>query len=278
MPEHVSNSQTWLIASAILLLSILSASPAQAGSQVFIGVTTSIIPSKSCSEKPEHTEITLVFDGDSKSALSGWFYGQGTMTAEFKRITPTRFEVTNSSTIHHKLPPSMMELVPVKDGFHAVVKDYIPEDKEISNVACFFEKMEVDLKPLTGSPADSIKRGKDLLAADIIMLEGSDFLWNKKDYKAAIDCAQKVLLVYDGAYGKWNKVSLNASGIITFALMNQDRFDEALEVITPYRKSLPDDDLVKAIVEKILKLKKNQDDLFRYDPDSPSAIDLEPLG
>ena len=113
-----------LIISAALLLSIFCTTPAQAGSKAFSGVTSSIIPDKACEKQPENAEITLVFDGDPKTASAGWIYGKGTLTAELKRITPNRFEVTYSITRYNKLPPSTLELLPTKDGFSAVVRDH----------------------------------------------------------------------------------------------------------------------------------------------------------
>lgn len=278
MPVHIRASQYWTIVVVVALFSICCINPARAGSQAFSGVTTSIIPDKSCSEKPENTEITLVFDGDSKSASTGWFYGKGTMPAEFKRITPTRFAVTYAITRHKKLPPSIMELFPSKYGFSAVIRDHIPEGKELRESACFFERLEVNLKPVNATEIDFKIRAEELFAADLITLESDDLLWIRKEYKTAIELAQKALPLYERNCGKWGKEALNASAVIIFALMMQDRFDEALEVITPYLKALPDQALLKDVEAKIMQLKKKQDDLFRYDPDSPSTIDLEPLG
>ncbi len=277
MFEKINSSKYALIALTAILVSISCHSKAQTGSQAFSGETSSIIPDKSCSEKPKNLEMTIVFDGKPESATFGWFYGKGTSTAEFIRISPTRFEVNYAVTRFNKLPPSSMVLLPTKEGFHVVVKDHIPEDKELRESSCFFEEMEADLKPLDESADNLKKRGKELFSADLIMAEGSDLLWGKKDYKAAIDRGTKALAIYDGIYEKWSKESINASAIIAFALMYQDRFDEALEVILPYRKALPDHDLLKEFVKKIQREKKKQDDLFRHDPDSKGDANLEPL-
>jgi len=171
-----------------------------------------------------------------------------------------------------------MELTPTKEGFHVVIKDHIPEDKEVLESVCFTEKMEADLKPLY-EPADDLKkRGKELFSADLIMAEGSDLLWNKKDYKAAIERGMKVLPIYQRIYGEWSLESINAMTIITFSLVYQERFDEALEVLLPYRKALPDHALIKEAEELILGKKREQDDLFRYDPDGKDDAELDPLG
>ena len=60
--------------------------------------------------------------------------------------------------------------------------------------------------------------------------------------------------------------------------MDQERYDEALEVILPYRKALPDHALIKEAEELILGKKKEQDDLFRYEPDGKSDVELDPWG
>lgn len=267
-----------LIISATLLLSLFIPDPLHAGSQAFSGVTTSIITDKSCDLKQENYEMTLVFDGEPESATAGWFYGKGSSAAEFKRISPTHFDVTFAVTRFNKLPPSSMELTPTKDGFQVVIKDHIPEDKEIRESVCFSEKVEANLKHISGAAEDLTKRGKELFSADLLMAEGSDLLWGKKDYEAAKERGRRVLPIYQRIYGKWSLESINAAAIITFALMYQERYDEALDTLLPYRKALPDNALIKEVEELILGKQKEQDDLFRYNPDGKGDIELDPWG
>ena len=188
MPGNNSTYRLFIIATAFLLF---SNSHAQAEPRAFSGVITSIIADKSCPEKTDNHEITLVFDGESASA--GWFYGKGLNAAELKRISPTRFDVTYAVTRLSNLPPSSMELLPTKDGMHVIVRDHVPEDKEIRESACFFEKMEADLKPLSEPTDELIKHGKEIFSADLLMDEGNNLLWSKKDYKAAIERGRKYI-------------------------------------------------------------------------------------
>jgi hypothetical protein len=60
--------------------------------------------------------------------------------------------------------------------------------------------------------------------------------------------------------------------------MELERFDEALEVIKPYSKSLPEKAYLKELEDDLQKLKKDQDELFRYDLDHENDVDREPLG
>lgn len=278
MPEHINTSRYCAVVAVVLLLFIFWINPAYAGSQAFSGFTTTITPDKSCSDKPNNHEMTLVFDGEPESATSGWFFGKGTSAAEFKRISPTRFEVTYAVTRYNKLPLSSMELLPSMDGFNVVVQDHIPENKEIRESLCFFETLKAIILPLSGVDADLKTRAKELFAADLIMLESENLLYKQKEYNAAIAQANKALPFYVSNFGQWSKESLNTTTLIVFAMMYQERFDEALEIITPYRKALPDHALLKEFEEMIIKVKKEQDDLFRSDPDSKSDVDLGPLG
>ena len=273
MPEYNSIHRLFIITAALMLF---SKSHAQAEPRAFCGVITSIIADKSCPKKLENQEITLVFDGESTSA--GWLYSKWMSAAELKRISPTHFEVTNAVTRFNKLPPTSMDLLQTKEGMHVVVRDHIPEDKEIRESTCFFEKMEVTLKPSKETASTIIERAKLLFAVDLIMLEGSDLLFKHNEYRKAEVQGNKALKIYENLYGKWSKESINAAGLIAFSLMKLDRFDEAQEVIANYRKALPDDSLLKEFEVKILELLKEQNDLFRYDPDSKSDTDLEPLG
>lgn len=278
MPHNISSSSCLLIAVTVMLLSVFCYSPAHADSRVFSGVTTSIITNKSCSEKPENIEIVLVFDGEAGSASSGWFYGKDTSTAKFKRISPTRFEVIYAVTLFNKLPPSIMELSPTKNGFVAVVNNSIPEVKSIQGSLCSNEKMEITLKPLKESDDDLINSAKELFAADLFMLEGDNLFYKEKDYASVVNRGQKTFQIYKRIYGVFSIEAIKASGMITNALMKQERFDEALDIIAPYRKALPDEETLKDVEKSLLLLKKNQDDLFRSDPDKKSDADLEPLG
>lgn len=261
-----------------MLLSVFCHSTSHAESKVFRSVTSSVTIDKSCKEKPDHFEIMLVFDGEPETASSGWFYGKGTMTAEFKSISPAQYDVTYSSPKFHKLPPSKMELHPSKDGYRAVLRDHTPEDKKIRDSACFFEKLEVDLVPAK-ELSDSIKmQAKDVFSAEVMILEGYSLIFDKSEYRAAETKGHEALSILERTLGKTSEQTLDAAAVIAFALMYLERFDEALAVIEPYRKALPERPDLKELEELLQKGKKKQDDLFRYDPGSESDVDLAPLG
>lgn len=266
-----------LIAVTFILLSIFCHSTAYAEPRVYSGITTSITIDKFCKEKPDNSEIILVFNGEKESSSSGWFFGKGTSTAEFKRITPTRFEVTYAVTRYNKLPPSYMELLPSKDGFHAVISDHITEDRALRESTCFFEKMEVYLKPTKGSADNTIMQAKALSTSELIMIEGQDLLLNKKDFPGADSQGRKSLAILEPVFGKLSKETLQSAGLIVWALIEQSRFDEALEIITPYRKAMPDDKVLKELEEVLEEEIKEQNELFKSDPDSKSGINLKPL-
>ena len=61
-------------------------------------------------------------------------------------------------------------------------------------------------------------------------------------------------------------------------MVELDRFDEAYDLLEPYRKIMPDNDTVQFVLKMLQEKKKEQDDLFHYDPDKKSDEDLEPLG
>jgi|GEM_PF-3578122 len=260
----------------VLSMTLFCCFSANADSQAYKGMTLLITPDKSCSIKPINHEMTLVFD--TENSLSGWLYGEGVSAGELKRVSPTRFEVTYPITRYNNLPPSALELLPSKDGYHAVIQDYVPEDKEIRESLCFFEKLEADLKLFNGSKSDLINVGKELFAAELIMLEGSTLLLTKKEYKASLELGHKVLPFYERTYGRTSLEARNALSLVVLSLMHLERFDEALEAIVPYRKASPDHATLKLIEEMIIKDKKEQDDLFRYNPDSKGDAELEPLG
>jgi len=276
--KSIHRSRFLLSGITAILFSLFCHSPAQAVSQAFSGVTISITIHKSCKEKPENPELVFVFDGEPESASSGWFYGKNIMAAELRKISPMRYEVIYSSTQYHKLPPSLMELQRTNEGFRAVIFDHIPEDKAILDDNCFFEKMEANLTPTKDSLNNTTIQAKARFSSEIIMVEGEDFLLNRKDFRKAESQGRKALAVLEPVFGKLSKESLQAAGLVAWALTEMGRFDEALEIITPYRKSMPDDKILKEYEEVLQKVKKEQDDLFRYDPDSKSDVDLEPLG
>jgi hypothetical protein len=278
MHENIGSSRWSLAVTMIMLAYIFCDSAAWAGPRVFAGNTTSIIPDKTCPEKVRTGEIVLLLDGDPVSDTSGWFYGKETSPAEFRMISPMRYEVTYPVTRYRKLPPSHMELQPFEDGFRAVVRDHIPEDKELRESACFYERMEVVLKPVNEPAGDIRAMVGELFSAELILQEGTDLLFSQKDYRSAEEKGRKALDILERIHGKSNRETLNASALIMFSLMWRDRFDEALEVIAPYCALLPDDKELKEIGEILRNLKNLQDELFRYDPDSRSTVVLEPIG
>ena len=218
-----------------------------------------------------------MLENDSEGKSSGLFYGKGTSSAEFRSVAPLRYEVIYPEASYNKLPASHMELIPVEGGYRAVIRDHIPEDKVLRESTCYFEKMEVILKPLD-EPVDSVKaRAKDLLSAEYIMTEGFHLIFNKNEFRAAEALGYKALPILERLYGKLIKEAFYADAIISLALMGLERFDEALNIIAPYHKVLPDDKILKELEELLQKSKKEQDDLFRYDPDSKEDIDLDPL-
>lgn len=271
-----SHCMLMLVTVAFIFLSIFCHGTAHAGSRVFSGITTAITIDKFCKEKPDNSEIILVFNGEKESSSSGWFFGEGTGAAEFKRISPTRFEVTYAVTRYNKLPPSHMELLPSKDGFHAVISEHIPEDQLIRESTCFLEKVEVNLKSTKDSADNAIIQAKALSISELIMVEGQDLLLNKKDFPGADSQGRKALAILEPVFGKLSKEALHAVAQIAWALIEQERFDEALEILTPYRKTLPDIKILKELVEVLKKAIKQQDELYKYDPDSKSDI-LKPL-
>jgi hypothetical protein len=277
MPKNLISSKFLLIL-LLFLPFVFCGKNIYAESNAFSGVTTSITPDKSCKAKPATSEITIVFDGEPESASNGWIYGERTSAAEFKRISPTQFEVTYAANLHHKQLPAIMEMQSSSYGYNAIIHGHIPENKEILEYNCYYKIIRFNLKPLNEQTIDLKTRGKELFAVELIILETSDLLWNQNNSKLALERGQKALPLYERNYGKWSNESLNATALIAFALIEQERFDEALEIVAPYRKELPNNDIIKKIEGAILILKKEQDELFRYDSNITSDIDLDPLG
>lgn len=277
MIAYIKSSRCSLTAVAALVLAFCS-SAAYAESKAFKGTSTTITIDKSCKNKPDLFEIILVFDGPTESALSGWFYGKGTSTAEFRRVSPTNFEVIYPTTRYKKQPPSHLTLTPSEKGFLAVIRDHIPEEKTVRESECFFEKVEVTLKPTTDDGNDLMVRAREHFTSELLLTEGSDLLWNINDYRSAEEKGHKSLLIMEGIYGKYSEKTLDSSAIITFALMRLERFDEALAVIEPYLQSLPDNADIKELVGILRAAKKEQDELFRSDPDSEGAVAFGPIG
>lgn len=246
--------------------------------QVYKGITNSIIPDEACEKQPENFEIVLVLEGRPEGTVaSGWFFGTGSSTAEFRSISPLQYDVIYPATRLYNLPPSHMELTPVKGGLQAVIRDHIPLEKEVRKNTCFFKKLEVTLKPQKESPLTFKARATELYSAELLLWEGKDLLFVHRDYLAAEANGHKALAILEKIHGKLSREAFNAAVLIAFSLMERDRFDEALEVIVPYRTSLPDNKDLKEFEEKFQKAKKQQDELFRHDPDSKGDNNLEPI-
>lgn len=277
MSRHIPFSRRILITAAIIMLFTISDRAICAEFQVYKGITTSITPDEACEKQPDNFQIVLVLEGKPEGAVaSGWFFGAGTSTAEIRSISPLQYEVIYPVTRLRQLPPSHMELAPVKGGLLAVIRDHIPSEKEVREDTCFFKKMEVTLKPLEESPSAFITRATELFSAELLLHEGSDFLFIHREYLAAEAKGHKALALLEKIYGKLGREALNASAIIAFSLMQRDRFDEALEVIMPYRTALPDNEDLKELEGILQNARNKQDKLFRYDPDSKSITDMEP--
>lgn len=263
----------------VLVLFFICAFKASAESKAFSGINAAITTDRKCSNTPKVDKLTLVLDEGIGSKTSGWFYGEGTSTGELHKVSPTLFEVIYPHTIKYKLPPSHLELIPSGDGgYKAIIRDYIPEDKTLRERICFFSKMEISLAPLNESTDAFKTHAKDIFSAEVLLDEAFDLIFVQNEYMVAEAKGYEALAIVERQYGKFTDEALNASAIVAFALMKMERFDEALKVIAPYHKALPNDEFLKELEAKIQKLKKQQDDLFRYDPDSKTDVDLEPLG
>lgn len=266
-----------VIRSLIIMLAIFCNSPLHAETRVFSSETTSITFDKSCKEISKPSNIVVVFDSEPESAPSGWFYGKTISPAEFRRTSSNNYEVIYPITRLNNLAPSHMKLLPSKNGFSVLIQDHIPEDEMLRESTCYFEKLEASLIPSNeSSDADKVK-AKDLFTSELLILEGDDLLFKKNEYRAAETKGYEALAIMERYYGKHSKETLNAVGVVAFALTYLERFDEALDVIEPYLKSFPDHAKLKELETLLQAAKKEQDELFRIDPDS-NELAFESIG
>ena len=256
MPKYVYLSRCSLLVAAFMSLCLLSHQISYAESRVFSGKAISVTKDKKCQKTPDNIEILLEIDGEPEVATSGWFYGKETNSAELRRTSPMNFEIIYPIDTYFKLPPAHMEILSSGDGYRAVIKDHIPERFDSPETVCFFEKMEISLKPIN-EPADSIKsRAKELFSLELISHESADLILNKKEFLAGEANGRKALAISERIHGKLSKEALDASMMIAVALMELNRFDEALGELKPYRKSVLSDEDFETYKEKIQSRKK----------------------
>jgi hypothetical protein len=236
---------------------------------ILLGKPKSVILDKSCTEKSAMDKIIFVFDAEQGGRTSGWLYGKSISPAKIRLLSGNTYEVTYSIEIHNNSPPSRMELKPIKGGYQAIIHDHIPEDKEIHDKYCFIKELIVNLKPMAGRVNSERyrDRAKNTFAAAILLLEGEDLLTKQMDFRAAEAKGYKALAMLEQLHGKYNEDTLYAAVLISSALMELERFDEALDVIAPYRKSMPKDADLKEFELYLQEEKKEQDKLFSTDSD-----------
>ena len=243
---------------------------------IYSGKPSTILVDTLCNEKPDITELIFVFDKGQDGIKSGWMYGERISTTRFNVKSVGKYDADRAVSAHYKLPTSSMELKPIKGGYRATILDYIPEDKELRKDIFFCKILVVNLRPKKGSADKYIDRAKVLYSSELILLEGMDLAYKQKDYRGAEAKGYEALKMIEPLFGKNSKESFSASGLISLALALMERYDEALEIIAPYVNSMPNDDVIKDFVKDLEIIKKEQDELFKSDPDS--NVEMPPVG
>jgi len=253
-----------------LLPQLLWAAP-----RVFQGTPVFVRYEKSCADKPTTDKITIVFATDGME--TGWLYGNDVDPAQLRQLPTGKYEVKYAFVVHNHLPPGMMGLKAVKGGYTATIKDHVVADPELRKGACWYEQLTVSLKPITGDTKRYEKRAKAAYEVGLILQEGADLLYKKRDFVAAEASGRKALAILRPLYGTHSMETFDAANLLAWALMRQRRFDDAVKAVAPYRRALPHNPDVKRVYEQLREQKRARDEIFKYDPDSEDE-DVEPKG
>jgi hypothetical protein len=268
---------TFLYCVATIIIIAAACRHAHAEGVVYHGIAQSSSIVSSCSENQDPVEIFLVLDTGENGRLSGEFYGENTSPGLFRQNESGRFDVTYPETQLYKLPPATLELTPTGSGYTFVLRDAAPADPELKDSVCWHTLLTVELTLLGDSPSLHRQSARDLFANCIATYTSSDLLFKEKEYQKAQEMGFRVQKEAERLRGQFSKESLNGLAIVAASLMMQERFDEALEAIAPFRTALPNHANLKRLEDRLIELKKEQDELFRYDPDGNDDVDMEPL-
>jgi hypothetical protein len=251
--------------------------PASAEGIVYHGTAPASSIVSTCSEKKESVELFLVVEKDGKGCISGEFYGKNTSPARLRQNESGRIDVIYPDTELNKTPAATLELIPSVSGYTFVLRDAVPDDPKLKDSGCWYTLLKAELAPLPEAPLVHSQKARDLFANQIAIATNFDLIFRDKEYRTAQENGVQILKEVERLTGRFSLESVNGLSILAFALLMQERYDEALEVIAPYRKALPDHVELKELEETLRELKKEQDELFRYDSDSSEEIYMEPL-
>lgn len=247
-----------------------------ANDMVFMGKPVFIGPNKVCQNQTLPDKMYVVFDNITQGTRnSGWLYAHANKPAKFRMIKDNTYEVFYASEVYNNIKPSIMRIVNTNFGYQAIINQSVPSDVNLFNSHCYHEQLTVNLLPVRYNAEDVIQRVQDLYEAAILILDGVELLEERHDYKAAETKGYKAIELIEKSLGKYKEESFEAMGVVAFALVGMERYDEALEFISPYRKSMPDDDDLKGFENYLLHEKNAQDKLFEIDLNDD--IDYKPF-
>jgi hypothetical protein len=262
---------------ATIIIIVAACRQASAEEVVYHGTALSSNIVSTCTDDLEPVEIFLVLNKGENGRLSGEFYGENTSPGLFRQNESGRFDVTSPETQLYKLPPATLELTPTGSGYTFVLRDVVPDDPELKDSACWYTLLKAELGPLPEAASVHSQKARDLFANQIAIATSFDLIFKEKEYRKAQENGVRILQEAERLTGRFSLESRNGLAILAFALLMQERYDEALEVIAPYRKALPDHTILKELEDTLIELKKEQDELFRYDPNSNDDVEIEPL-
>ena len=236
-----------------------------AAPRAFLGTPVSVRFDNACTDKPTTDKIIFVFADDMKT---GWIYGNDVDPAQLRQLPSGKYEVNYAFAVYNHLPSGLMELKPEKGGYSAIVVDHVVNDPELHKAACWYEMLMISLKPITGDTKRYEKRAKAGYEVGLLLQEGADLLYKKRDYVAAEANGRKALASLRPLFGRYCVETVDGASLLGWALWGQKRYDEAVRVIKPYRNALPHNPEIKRVYEQLRKQKKERDEIFKYHPDT----------
>lgn len=244
---------------------------------VFRGIYRSSAVTKECSDSAGKEHFVMVLNDTPEKATTGVYYSDESLPGTLHRLGAGVFEMHDPLVESKKLKPSLMYITSHNSRLKVRIKEFPPENPDITEGYCWLHIPVFSVRKAIESPAKHKFKAKLTFNIESEFIIIHDLIYVQNDYASARERSKILLQTTEKEFGKSNKYTLNALGVLLISIMQQDRFDEALEEIEPFCKALPRNNDLKDFKNKLLELKKEQDNLFRYEPSKDDEIELEPF-
>lgn len=198
-------------------------------------------------------EVTIVFDGTPTTAAHGWFFTEELYGGELTRRDTNTFDIHYAVTDMYKIKPSSLSIERRNDLLHITLSDVVPspmprgiKTKQI----VFLKEMKAVLHEVDTNGFAVENRIQQIFRSMQLCYEAYDHIYEKSEYKIGYEKALEANIIHEKYYQASESKPLLSMTLMFYALFGQEKYDEALRLITPYIK-LTNDSYVLRMYEEV---------------------------